>query len=432
MMASISLPARRRILGYRQRGMTLTRREILAGLGAAAAHGAMAPAIKAAAGFPRKDDFAIPAGTAYLNAAMIHPMPRVAVEAIARGMQQRVTAATVPSFAGGGAKPLPKDTFAALINAKPSEIAYVPNTSTGENLVVSGLGLDHDVRGNVVTDALHFEGALMHLQELKNKGLEVRVAKATADGRIDMKDLERLVDTQTRLVEVSSVASFNGFQHDLKAVCDLAHAHGSYVYADIVQSAGAVPIDVRAIGLDFAACSGFKWLMADFGLGFLYAREDLLDRVVQRTQVGYYSGSVDTHDSPLDPEHATTPLVWQLGKSASNYFEAGSIGGNAAGAFAYSASLTYLQQLGVANIEAHRQPLLRRLEQELPRLGYPLLTPRGSTSPIITFGTKDGAVVEKKLASGKVAARVSKYWLRFSPSVYNDMKDVEQAIAALS
>ena len=247
-----------------------------------------------------------------------------------------------------------------------------------------------------------------------------------------MRDLEQQVDKQTRLVEVSSVASYNGFQHDLKAVCDLAHANGAYVYADIVQSVGAVPLDVRAVGLDFAACSGFKWLMADFGLGFLYAREELLDRVIQRTQVGYYSGSVETHDSPLDPEHAATPLAWTLGRDASNHFEAGSIGGNAAGAFAYSASLAYIQQLGVANIQAHRQPLLRRLEQEVPRLGYPLLTPPGSTSPIITFGTKDGTLIEKRLAAGRVAARVSKYWFRFSPSVYNDMKDVEQALAALA
>lgn len=119
--------------------MKLNRREILAGLGAVAAHSAIAPVVQAATGLPRKDDFAIPAGTAYLNAAMIHPMPRVAVDAIARGMQLRVSGATVPSFAGGGAKPLPKVTFAALINARPSEIAYVPNTSTGENLVVNGL-----------------------------------------------------------------------------------------------------------------------------------------------------------------------------------------------------------------------------------------------------------------------------------------------------
>ena len=413
--------------------MKINRREMLGGLGAVVATGAIGRAgTPAATGFPRRDDFAIPAGTAYLNAAMIHPMPRAAAEAVARGLQLRTSGATVPSFAGGGAQPVPKATFAALINAKPTEIAYVPNTSTGENLVVNGLGLDRNFSGNVVTDALHFESALVHLLELKKKGLEVRIAQPDKNGRIDMRDLERLVDNKTRLIEVSSVASYNGFQHDLKSVCDLAHAHGAYVYADIVQSAGAVPLDVRATGLDFAACSGFKWLMADFGLGFLYAREELLARVIQRSQIGYYSGSVDTHDSPLDPDHAATPVSWSLGGDASGHFEVGSIGGNAAGAFAYSASLAYIRELGVDNIQAHRQPLLRRLEAEVPKLGYPLLTPPGSTSPIITFGTKDGAMIERKLAAAKVAARVSKFWFRFSPSVYNDMRDVEQALAALA
>ena len=102
----------------------------------------------------------------------------------------------------------------------------------------------------------------------------MRIVRPTADGRIDLQRhgaAGRQADAARRGLVV---ASYNGFQHDLKAVCDLAHANGAYVYADIVQSVGAVPLDVRAIGLDFAACSGFKWLMADFGLGFLYARED--------------------------------------------------------------------------------------------------------------------------------------------------------------
>jgi selenocysteine lyase/cysteine desulfurase len=332
---------------------------------------------------------------------------------------------------GGGARPNPKTTFAELINAKPTEIAFIPNTSTGENLVVNGLGLDRIFNGNVVTDSLHYESALIHLLELKQRGLDLRIVR-DRDGRIDMKEMERLVDNRTRLIEVSSVASYNGFQHDLKAVCDLAHAHGAYVYADIIQSVGAVPLDVKATGLDFAACSGFKWLMADFGLGFLYVREELLGKVIQRSQYGYFSGGVETHNSPFDPEKQKEVVTWALGRDASNYFEVGSIGGNAAGAFAYSASLAYIKEIGVENIQAHRQPLLRRLEQEVPRLGYPLQTPPGSTSPIITFGTKDGAAVERKLTAAKVVARVTPYWFRFSPSVYNDMKDVEQALAALA
>jgi hypothetical protein len=169
-----------------------------------------------------------------------------------------------------------------------------------------------------------------------------------------------------------------------------------------------------------AAANGFP-RKDDFGIpaGTAYLNAAMIHPM---PHVGYYSGSVETHDSPLDPEHAETPVSWTLGRDASNHFEAGTIGGNAAGAFAYSASLSVHSAARCRQHSAHRQPLLRRLEQEVPRLGYPLLTPRGSTSPIITFGAKDGMVIEKRLTAGRVAARVSKYWFRFSPSVYNDMR----------
>ena len=72
---------------------------------------------------------------------------------------------------------------------------------------------------------------------------------------------------RTKLVAVSLVSMINGFQHDLKALCDIAHSRGALVYADIIQGAGAVPIDVHAWGVDFCACATYKWLMGDFGVG---------------------------------------------------------------------------------------------------------------------------------------------------------------------
>ena len=82
-----------------------------------------------------------------------------------------------------------KAQFAELINAKPTEIAFVPNTSTGENLVVNGLGLDRNV-GNVVTDALHFDGALVHLLELKATGSTCASCRPN-EFRIALRDLEQ-------------------------------------------------------------------------------------------------------------------------------------------------------------------------------------------------------------------------------------------------
>lgn len=415
--------------------MSITRRDVMTGLGSLVGAAGLehlsrqtaAPGA-AARSFPRKSDFAIPGGLTYINGAYTHPMPVAAVEAVRRQAERR----SRPGGMDEGNSELPREVkgqFAALINAKPSEIAFVPNTSTGENLVVNGLGIARS-SGNVVTDALHFDGAILHLLALQREhGLDVRIAMPH-EGRIDIADFERLIDRDTRLVELSLVAMYNGFQHDLKAVCDLAHAHGALVYADIVQAVGATPIDVRASNVDFCSCSSFKWLMGDFGLGFLYAREDLIGRVVKRSQYGYHSmGSMRTHFLPYD-EPAGTPFTWELGKDASAHFEVGS---NAYGPMAaLSASLPYIRGLGVEAIEAHRQPMLERLRNEMPRLGFALATPEDTKSALITFLVKDRRPVLERLRKANINVRLGEHFLRVSPSVYNDMADIERLLEALS
>ncbi len=377
------------------------------------------------ADFPRKMDFALPAGRTYLNCAYTHPMPIGGAAVVRRHLDRRCKPdADLP------AEPIVdlKAEFAALINAKPREISYITSTSAGENLILNGLGIRR-FDANVVTDALHFDGALVNLNELKKQGLDLRVVMPR-DGRIDMRDLERVVDRKTKLIEVSLVAMYNGFQHDLAAVCKLAHAHGAHVYADVVQAAGAVPIDVRASGVDFLACSSFKWLMGDFGAGFLYVREDLLDRVVVRTQIGYHSTTdMDSHFPPFDPQR-NSPVTWTMRTDATGHFETGSTA--QAGEAALRFSLPYIRQLGVGNIQAYRQPMLEHIRKGMITLGFVPATPEGSTSPLITFATKDGRTVAQKLERAHVNARVADYWIRLSPSVFNDLADVDRLLEALS
>lgn len=408
----------------------MNRREFVSGvaaLGTAAvlpgvSRAQTAPASSGDLLLPRKADFAIPEGETYINCAYVHPMPIVGREALRRYAESRSGPVLDTHYDRDV-----KAQFAALINAKPSEISYVPNTSTGENLVVNGLGIV-GTDSNVVTDALHFEGALLHLGELKRRsGLDVRIVMPR-DFRIDLKDLERVIDRKTKLVEISLVAMANGFQHDLKAVCDLAHARGAYVYADIVQAAGNTPIDVRASGLDFAACSTFKWLMGDFGLGFLYVKEELLDRVLRRTQYGYYQAAeMQAHFLPGD-EPASVPYSWTLNRDAT--FETGTSGSGAQ--HILKETLPYLRKIGIEKIQAHRQPLLKKLREEMPRLGFSSLTPPESSSAIISFTMKDRANVVDRLKKANVNVRVAEDFLRVSPSVFNDMGDIDKLLEALS
>jgi selenocysteine lyase/cysteine desulfurase len=384
--------------------------------------------------FPRRDDFDIEDGLTYLNAAYTHPIPRVSVAAATTAAERRgrLRHPPAPPLAVGDT---PRALFAALINATPAEVAYVSSTSAGENLVVRALGLDHRRDGNVVTDGLHFEGALMHLRELQKRGLDVRVVAPTADARIDFGALERMVDRKTRLIEVSATSMYNGFQHDLKAVADLAHAHGAYVYVDAVHAIGAEPFDVRQTGIDFASCSSFKWLMGDFGLGFLYARREVLDSL-ERPVVGYYQASdIEPNYPPTLPAGTYEPVTYRFNNTAAGMFEMGALVGSVEVNVALLASsLRYVQALGVDAIQAHRLPMIRRLQQEVPRLGFTAVTPATSTGGNVTFVRRNLADsdVPKRLMAARVNVRLAQHWMRLSPSVYNDMRDVERVLEALA
>lgn len=415
--------------------MTLTRRELLAEAGSAAAlaAGIQLGGLRTMAlpltgdPLPARADFAIPKGQAYLNSAYIHPMPVAAAAAVRAYLATRTF--EQPRVRSGDAVAAEvKAAFAQLINATPASVSLVQSTSMAENLVVQALGLPGS-GATVVTDALHFDGSLVMYGELAKRGLGVTVVRPR-HWRIELDDLARAMGPRTRLVAVSLVSWYNGFQHDLKAVCDLAHAHGAYVYADIIQAAGNTPIDVQATGVDFCGCSSFKWLMGDFGVGFLYAREGLLDTVIQRPMVGYQQADTQMHYLPSDPP-ADEPVTWTLHRDAAGHFEVGTYGQSTVHALAVS--IPYLQRLGVERIHAHRQPLLRRLHEALPRLGWTPLTDPASTSALASF-TRPGA--EQRFGARLQAAGVSVSLygdrMRVAPSLFNSVDDVEALVAALS
>lgn len=380
----------------------------------------------AAASLPAKEQFPVVGAEICLNNARWHPLSVGAKTAIVDYLDYKASGGgSLPQYSGEQQDKV-KQLFAQLIGAHNAEISFVPSTSAGENLIVSALGLPKS-GGNVVTDALHFEGSLYLYGELRRQGLDVRIVKPR-EGRIELADLEQQIDRHTKLVAVSLVSMINGFQHDLKAVCERAHAQGAYVFADIVQAAGAVPFDAHACGVDFCASASYKWLMGDMGLGFLYVREGLLERL-QRVQYGYRQLSeMDYHVFPYDsPGDAV--FDWKQRRDAAGYFEVGTVSNTTVAALSFS--LDWIQKTGVNAIEAHRQPLLQRLQKEMPRFGFESMTPLDSTSPIVAFAVKDTQALAKKLAAARIDIAVYPHRVRISPSVYNTPADVEALLECL-
>jgi selenocysteine lyase/cysteine desulfurase len=365
-------------------------------------------------------DFPIASSETYLNSAAIHPMSVPASRALADHIAFRTRGGGDGRMDFGEEQQADlKKRFAQLIGAKPREIAFVQNTSDGENIVVMGMDLARR-GGNVVLDELHFETSLYMYKSLEAKGLQLRVVKHR-NWAIDLNDMDKAIDRNTRLVSMALVSNVNGYLHDAKAIADLAHARGAYVFADMVQAAGAVPVDVRAMGIDFGSAATYKWLMGERGFGFLYVREDLQDTVVATTRYGHRQ--IANFDR--------VGITWEPLPGAARY-ETGTFP-NALALCSYT-SLQYIERLGLANIRAHARQLTDRLQKELPARGYPSVTPPGTETPIVAFGLKDAAATARALKQARVTATIiaAEKRMRLAVSVFNTQEDIDRLLSALS
>jgi selenocysteine lyase/cysteine desulfurase len=366
-----------------------------------------------------RGDFPAVARETYLNSAAMHPVGTFAADAVKQMVDYRLYGPGEGRADFGAAKQEElKKKFGALINATPAEIAYTANTTDGENIVFMGL-FDGNAKGNIVIDELHFTSSLYMYKELEKKGIELRIVKHK-NWAIEPEDMAKVIDKNTRLVSMALVSNVNGFMHDAKAISAIAHSRGALVFADIIQAVGAVPVDVKALGIDFASSGTYKWLMGERGIGFLYVREDLQGKVLATTRYGHRQVS----------NFNRAQLSWEPLPGAARY-ETGGIPVMLAACV--DAGINYVNKLGIPNIRAHAKQLTDRLQKELPPLGYKALTPMGTETPTVAFELKDAAAAAKMLQSGKVVGTViaNENRLRLAVSVFNTHEDIDRAVAVL-
>lgn len=415
----------------------VSRRAVMRGTLGVASAAAIGPAARAApAPLPDRASFAA-TPVAYLDNASTHP-----ISLAARSAMDAYVAARTLDPAAVTRRPLDRAAtvakFAALVNAAPDEVTWTPSTTAGEQSVLRALGLPHR-GGRIVTDTLHFYAAFPMYQELARQGVDVAWVKAR-DGRIDPDDMAGAIRPGTRLVSLSLVSTYNGFQHDLKAVCDIAHRAGALVYADIIHAAGAVPVDLHGSGVDFAACATYKWLMGDFGLGFLYARRGVVD-ALPVADFGYYGVAAPdappgiglspplTHIYPMDPP-GDAPTSYVRRQGALGHFGTGTYA--QAVLAAIDCGLDYIAALGVPAIQQHAQQLVGAMREGVRHKGYRIATPEEARTPLLTVLLPDAkARLAEPLARAQVRLSLHDHHFRVSPSVFNDMTDVERLLAAL-
>jgi selenocysteine lyase/cysteine desulfurase len=311
-------------------------------------------------------------------------------------------------------------TFARLVVAAPDEIAVTTSVSQAVSALVSALPLERG-RSKIVISEFEFPtvGQIAHAQELR--GAEVVHVKPEPDGRILPERFAEVVDERTALVCCTAISYRTGYRLDVAEVARLARNRGALCLADSYQAAGAIPLDVGALGVDLLTAGTVKYLLASAGLAFMYVRGDLHEQLLP-TQTGWFADEdifrMDISDySPAGSARrfdAGTPPVPNI--------------------YAGIAGMGIVESVGVAAIEAHVRRLATDLVTGLGELGAAVTTTvtAGECGPLVCVASTDPDALVAALHEERIVTSSRDANLRISLHLYNVEDDVARILEALA
>jgi selenocysteine lyase/cysteine desulfurase len=309
-----------------------------------------------------------------------------------------------------------RGSFARLIGAGPGEAALAPSI-TGTLTAVASC-FDYTSRPRVVVSDIDFP--TVPYQWLARRGVEVVFAQSPDGLGVPVETFERLIDERTQLVVTSHVYFQSGEMQDVAALARLAHAHGALLFVDAYQSAGQLPIDVRALDVDFLVTGGLKWLLGGPGIAYLYVRREL-HSVLAPSVVGWFAHGRQFAFDTRHFEHADDARRFQGGTPS------------VAAIYAARAGLEYVHEIGPARLRARQIELLTELAAGLREIGAaPRMRGRvQDLAGILTVPVADPAAVVAALRSSGVIVDARPGVIRLSPYFYNTAEDFERAVGAL-
>ena len=308
--------------------------------------------------------------------------------------------------------------FAGLVGATPDEVAVTTSLSAGLSAVASGLRYAR--RSKLVLTDLEFPtvGQVWHAQ--RSRGARVVHVAPEGDGTIPLERFDAAIDEDTLLVSITHVSYRTGAMIDVEPVVRLAHERGALVLLDAYQSVGSLPVDVRALGVDFLAAGALKYLLGSAGLGFLYCRRELVERLWP-TATGWFA---DEDVFAMD--------AWDYSPSpTARRFESGTP--PIPPIYAGIAGIELMQEIGIAETREHVLELNRRLIEGLDDLKATMVTPRRPKrrGALVCVKARDVDALVAALRREGIVTSSRDGNLRISAHAYNSPDDIDAVLAAL-
>jgi selenocysteine lyase/cysteine desulfurase len=314
---------------------------------------------------------------------------------------------------------LAKAEFAALINATADDIAVFSSVSEATSAVASTLDFTAG-RATVLVSEAEFPTVAHVWLAQERRGARIAWAPVRG-GMIDPAEYDTRLDEHTAIVSACHAYYQNGFIQDVARIAARARACGALSYIDAYQSLGAVPVDVRALGVDFLASGNLKFLMGIPGVAFLYVRPGLVE-TLRPTVTGWFG-----RRNPFAFEAKT--LDWS---PTASRFDSGTP--PIVNAYVSRAGMEIINEVGPAKIRAWHRELSRRLVEGGRERGLSL---HGASdvdlkTVVTAFRVRDSHAVEQAMRSRGVLPSARGDVIRLAPHFYSSLDDVDTALDLLA
>jgi selenocysteine lyase/cysteine desulfurase len=254
----------------------------------------------------------------------------------------------------------------------------------------------------------------------RSRGARVQYVHEDNDGTLPLRAFEQAIDDETAIVSITHVCYRNGNMVDVDGVVRIARDRGALVLLDAYQSAGSVPLDVKALDVDFLAAGSLKYLLGSAGLAWLYARREVVERIWPAATGWFADDDIFKMDS-WDYSPARTAARFQSGTPPIPSIYAGVAG------------IELMQEIGVADTREHVQQLNHRLIEGLDHLKLKLTTARKRhrRGALLCIASRNAPELVDALRREGIVTSSRDGNVRISAHAYNSVEDVDAVLAAL-
>jgi selenocysteine lyase/cysteine desulfurase len=359
--------------------------------------------------------------TTYLNCAYQGVFPLAAVARVHEATNQKCHPERMDPAEYFDLPQRVRDHLAAIIGSDEKEIALTSGATQGIGVVAAGVQLRPGDEVLVAGD--NFPANLFTWLHMRRRGVQVRVLKNGA-GPLRADDVAAAFTPNTKVLALDWVNYSTGRRIDLAVMGQLARERGALFVVDGTQGVGALDLDVHSLPVDVLAVASYKWLLGPYGTGFVYVREELLDRLELKVVNWMAVDGADDFDAlPVDNFRlADAARIFDVPETA-----------NFLNLSAMEASLEFVRGVGVPVVARHCMGLLDRAVEGLKARGHILTNDDRSQfpSPLLCFRCGSEEATDRLYAELKahhVEVSLRHHRIRVSPYLYNTNEDIDRLL----